>query len=86
VSYTANALNRYTTVGAATSIYNNLLAKPVSDISDLINNPSQIPGAIANVAPGLGPIAELPQAVSRAVGAIKALGSFGPSSPETPTT
>ncbi len=40
---------------AANSIYNNVFAKPVSDIGDLINNPNQIPGAIASVAPGIAP-------------------------------
>jgi RHS repeat-associated protein len=61
---------------AATSFYNNLLAQPVKDISDLINNPSQIANAIASVAPRLGPIAELPQALSGAIGTAKGLSSL----------
>ena len=62
--------------GCAQSIYNNLLAKPIDDITQLINNPSQIPNAVAGVAPGIAPVAaELPQTVSAAVGAIRALSS-----------
>ena len=47
---------------AASSAYNSVLAKPLSDIGDLINNPSQIPGALASALPGVAPVAgELPQ-------------------------
>ena len=61
---------------AAKSFYNDVLAQPISDIRDLINNPSQISGAIASVAPGLGPVAELPQAISGAIGAARGLGAL----------
>jgi RHS repeat-associated protein len=63
----------------ASSAYNNLLAQPVNDIGQLLNNPSDIPNAIAGVAPGIAPVAaELPQAVSAMVRAVIALGSAPP--------
>jgi RHS repeat-associated protein len=57
--------------------YNDVLAQPVKDISNLLKNPSEIPGAIASVAPGVTPIAaELPQAISGAVNAVSGLGTL----------
>src|SRR5258708_6495847 len=57
---------------AANNFWNQSVLKAASDIGDLINSPSQIPGAIASVAPGVAPLAsQLPQAISGVVGAIK---------------
>jgi hypothetical protein len=65
--------------GAASSVYNNLLAQPIADIGELLSNPSDIPNAIAGVAPGIAPVVgELPQAASAAIGAIRALGAAPP--------
>ena len=60
---------------AANSVYNNLLAKPFSDIGDLLNNPSQIPNALSSVLPGIAPVAgELPSSVSGLASLIRMLG------------
>jgi hypothetical protein len=59
-------------LGAA---YKALLQKPFRDIRDLASDPSQIPGALSDLAPGL-PVAEIPRALSGLVGGIKGLGAI----------
>lgn len=60
---------------AANTFYQLSIEKPISDLSQLLANPSQIPGAVASIAPGLGPIAELPQIASAAIGGLRLVGS-----------
>jgi len=61
----------------SSDFYNLTILQAGKDIGDLLSHPGEIPGAIASVAPGLGPIAELPQAVSGALGVIRAIGTVG---------
>jgi len=59
----------------SSDFYNQTVVQAGKDIGDLLSHPGEIPGAIASVAPGLGPIAELPQAVYGTLGAIRAIGT-----------
>jgi hypothetical protein len=60
--------------GLATEIYNATLRAPVRDIGHLIEYPEEIPNAIAGVAPGLGPVGEIPVAIAELLTALRALG------------
>jgi hypothetical protein len=57
-----------------TDFYEQSIRQPFRDISRLVTHPEEIPDAIASVAPGLGPIAEVPLVVGEVATSIRAIG------------
>lgn len=54
-----------------TDIYDATFREPVRDVRELIAHPEDIPNAIASVAPGLGPIAEMPVVIAEPATSIR---------------